>query len=397
MFSPLRFAAILGLSLQDSQAMQVNDPRQAEIGASDDYFPEFEINLDLEPKDRFKEVAATMREQILETSAVILEEIPSELKTLFDLTYWIWGIVNHERYSEIQGIVEAVDSRNLDIQTAVLINSLYELGAWCTSIVAKQADNSIIHQRNLDFDATNFMRSITHRAKFFRGGEHLFSAVMFAGNVGIYTGMKPGQFSISQNTRAPKTNKLGLLENLSLLFSGVRENSWIVRDVLTDCPDFTCAHKHLSTDATISYGYFILAGVYGDEGVVISRDRFGTAHEDWLNAENGTWYLVQTNNDHWDTGCFNRCAAARDHMNEIGQHGISNVTLKQRVLNIFPNLNRDTIYNTQFQAGIGYMNTTPQFYNGSSLEQEVFDPSLPDDSPTIRLKDLFEGFKVQAI
>lgn len=78
-----------------------------------------------------------------------------------------------------------------------MINSLYELGAWCTSVIAKQTDGTIIHSRNLDYNDAPFMRNLTFRAKFVAGDEFLFSAVMFAGNLGVYTGMKPGGFSIS--------------------------------------------------------------------------------------------------------------------------------------------------------------------------------------------------------
>jgi len=52
---------------------------------------------------------------------------------------------------------------------------------------------------------------------------------MFAGTVGVYTGIKPGAFSISQNTRAPQTKVRGLAENLAMIFTGYTENSWLIR------------------------------------------------------------------------------------------------------------------------------------------------------------------------
>ena len=56
-------------------------------------------------------------------------------------------------------------------------------------------------QEILDFYYTDYMRSITYRAKFVRDGKHIYDAVMFAGNVGVYTAMKPGKFAISENQR----------------------------------------------------------------------------------------------------------------------------------------------------------------------------------------------------
>jgi hypothetical protein len=49
------------------------------------------------------------------------------------LTYWIWWWTNHEQYEEIRGIVEEIPE--LKLYQAILINSLYELESWCTSIV----------------------------------------------------------------------------------------------------------------------------------------------------------------------------------------------------------------------------------------------------------------------
>jgi hypothetical protein len=45
------------------------------------------------------------------------------------------------------------------------------------------------------------MRNITYIANFYKGGKHVFDAVMFAGDIGVYTGFKPGAFSLSENDR----------------------------------------------------------------------------------------------------------------------------------------------------------------------------------------------------
>ena len=85
----------------------------------------------------------------------------------------------------------------------VMLNALYELEAWCTSIVAQTPSGEIIHSRNLDFDFADYMRAITFRARFERDGKYLYDADMFAGCQGVYTGMKAGAFSISENERFP--------------------------------------------------------------------------------------------------------------------------------------------------------------------------------------------------
>jgi hypothetical protein len=78
-----------------------------------------------------------------------------------------------------------------------------------------------------------------------------------------------------------------------------------------------------------SLGYIILAGTEPDQGAVIARNRFGAAHVDTLNNSTGKWFLVQTNNDHWeDHGCYNRCAAATAKLNQIGQDAINDENLR---------------------------------------------------------------------
>jgi hypothetical protein len=96
-------------------------------------------------------------------------------------------------------MVEALNEPNITIAKTVLVNSLYELESWCTSIIARQADGTIIHSRNLDFDNADSMRKITYRAKFVHGDKPAFESIMFGGVSGVYTGIKPGAYSISEN------------------------------------------------------------------------------------------------------------------------------------------------------------------------------------------------------
>ena len=58
-------------------------------------------------------------------------------------------------------------------------------------------NGTIIHARNLDFPDSNIFRSITYKAKFVKNGKEVFEAAMFAGNIGVYTAIKKGAYSIS--------------------------------------------------------------------------------------------------------------------------------------------------------------------------------------------------------
>jgi hypothetical protein len=164
------------------------------------------------------------------------------------------------------------------------------------------------------------MRAMTYRARFTHSGIYSFDAIMFAGTVGVYTGMKAEAFSISQNTREFNKDPIYLVENLVMILSGYTEQSWLLRDTLNTCHDWDCAHQKLRDTPVDSLGYFILAGTKQGEGVVIARNNFGAAHESFLNSSAGTWFLVQTNNDHWvePNGCHSRCLAATQHLQALG-------------------------------------------------------------------------------
>jgi len=85
-----------------------------------------------------------------------------------------------------------------------------------------------------------------------------------------------------------------------------------------------------------------MAGLNGNEGAVISRDRWGTAHIDQLSDER--WYIAQTNDDHWTGVCVDRCISANANMQKVGQKEMSLERLKFDVLFQEPNYNELTLY-----------------------------------------------------
>jgi hypothetical protein len=153
----------------------------------------------------------------------------------------------------------------------------------------------------LDFSFPDEMRNVTYIANYYKGGEHIFDAVMFAGDIGVYTGVKKGAFSVSENDRQANVTIGGVIENLELIFKGYSEISWITRDALTNCDTFECALSYFVSTPIIAPGYLTIAGVKNYEGAIISRDKFGAAHIEMLS--NKSWAIVQTNDDHFDGTC----------------------------------------------------------------------------------------------
>jgi hypothetical protein len=64
------------------------------------------------------------------------------------------------------------------------------------------------------------MRNITYTASFYKNNSKLYDAVLFAGNVGIYTGLKAEKFSISENQRFPNYDIKGMIKNIYMVFTG---------------------------------------------------------------------------------------------------------------------------------------------------------------------------------
>ena len=225
----------------------------------------------------------------------------------------------------------------------ILINYIYEITTFCTSIISKSPDESfIIHERNLDFHFPNASRQIVFNANFYKNNERVYEAAMFAGSIGVYTGMRPNAFSTTENRRTLGQGYEGFLINLGMILTGYNPISWLIRETLETCVDFDCALDKYTNGAIIAPGYIILAGLQGNEGAVISRDRDQPAHIDYLNETR--WYILQTNQDHWTGDCKTRCQAGNENMQAIGKDNITANTILDEVLRQTPNLNNETIF-----------------------------------------------------
>ena len=131
------------------------------------------------------------------------------------------------------------------------------------------------------------MRTITFRAVFIKDGKYVYDAVMFGGTVGIYTGIKKGVFSVSENQREPGKHRIGLLDNLYMQAVGYKEISWIIRDTLMTCDSYDCAKNALTSTPINALGYITIAGTKPNEGAIISRNRYDAAHIEYLSNSTG--------------------------------------------------------------------------------------------------------------
>lgn len=287
----------------------------------------YEINLDTRPEERWTKIATKYAMGIKGIISQVESSMPSSVMEVIkgiDL-----DIVNDFPYpygAELLGMAKALNISTMDV---FFINVIYEFSSFatnfkaCTSIVAQTLNGTIYHTRNLDFNYADILRNMTIEVDFIENGKVSYTGTTFAGYIGLLTGQKPHHFSVTLNQRYKGAWWMNLLQALATGTHGCA--SLLIRDVLSNpLMDFKSAVNALSNTPLIASSYIIVAGVNPNEGVVISRGR-PRATDMWWLGSNHTWFLVETNYDHWeDTPIYdNRRQQASNAMREMGQANIT--------------------------------------------------------------------------
>ena len=76
-------------------------------------------------------------------------------------------------------------------------------GPGCTGIIARAADDTVYHARNLDFSPVDIMGNLVYNGVFTRNGKEVFRSQMVAGYTMAITGARFGDdgYAIERNTR----------------------------------------------------------------------------------------------------------------------------------------------------------------------------------------------------
>eukprot|EP00350_Pseudokeronopsis_sp_OXSARD2_P014061 CAMPEP_0170546808 /NCGR_PEP_ID=MMETSP0211-20121228/5142_1 /TAXON_ID=311385 /ORGANISM="Pseudokeronopsis sp., Strain OXSARD2" /LENGTH=218 /DNA_ID=CAMNT_0010851455 /DNA_START=356 /DNA_END=1012 /DNA_ORIENTATION=+ len=209
----------------------------------------------------------------------------------------------------------------------------------------------------MDFSTPDMIRNITYLGRYYKDGEIIFSAVMFGGHLGIFTGFKNQAFSLNINQRSSESTPYKVYENIKLIGEGYNEVAWAIRDVLTQCEDYDCALDYLSSSPIIAPTYYILAGVKNDEGAVITRERFEPAAIEVLSETN--WYVSITNDDQFAGQCQTRCKVVKENMEELGRENLNVESLMNDVMLRNFTLNEISIYSTISGPSEGLFETIP--------------------------------------
>ncbi|XP_052811050.1 N-acylethanolamine-hydrolyzing acid amidase-like [Mya arenaria] len=305
------------------------------------------VNLDLPPTKRWQEVALDHKQIVPDVHKVLLEYVPEELVPYIDLIATDLDAYIDQPYAdEMRGIANVL---NVSLGEILLINVIYDLTAYCTSIVSQDQAGMIWHSRNLDYSFTDMLKNITIQVDYQRGGQTAYSSITYAGYVGILTGQRPNVFTVTVDERDQGIPLWNLI--VALFDSDVVPVSFLVRDALDADKTFENAVSRFAYTPTAADAYFILAGVNKDEGAVVTKGRLA-ADDIWrLNSTNNRWYLVETNYDHWKPPpqADDRRDPAIKAMNAMGRPNISVQNLFN-VMSTPPVLNKGTTYTVVMSA-----------------------------------------------
>ena len=334
--------------------------------------PEYIINLDANPKDRWKKIGAIYKTEMKQAMEHIRKTVPEFVFELVDTFGSELDSLLPQPYSdELRGLAEVTE---IPVGELFLLNLAYDITAHCTGIVAQSSDGKLLHARNQDMPSDpQFLsvlktaRKMTFTAHFQRRGKTVYSGVTFAGTIGLATGQKPNSFTININERRTGsmwTNILTLLRDHP--GSAV---CFLVRDALADRDmDYQGVLDRMTYIPMIASCYVIIGGTRPGEGAVISRDRREAvkplSNGIWkLDKSEGRWYLLQTNNDHWTKppniepaghkelaeDSYKREKAGNTAMANMGQSNLSPQGLID-VLSTGPVFNKHTLYTTVMTA-----------------------------------------------
>mmetsp|Transcript_176796 Transcript_176796/g.430086 ORF Transcript_176796/g.430086 Transcript_176796/m.430086 type:complete len:388 (-) Transcript_176796:68-1231(-) len=288
-----------------------------------------EINLDLPPRQRFKFLAKKYRnwyrglidkriEAIKQFDPAFLDEIVANLN------------LEDEYREEIEGFLEEINDPRCTLRLSLIGQMKYELGFSqdfaCTGIVAAMENGTVVHGRNMDVAKSPFRYGEgMFNAVFKRNGQPLYESPFSVGIFGVGTALRYGGWSIEQNTRSTRARSQEAWneEVLAAAKMGGKAFPFVVRSIIERVPDFDTAVREFANAKFMAPHYWILAGAKPFEGAVVTTGRVGLPTDvRLLKNEPNDWFLIQTNDDHWQPPADPRRNSARTTMTLQGRHRV---------------------------------------------------------------------------
>ncbi|KAK3739863.1 hypothetical protein QZH41_009103, partial [Actinostola sp. cb2023] len=235
----------------------------------------FTVNLDLPPQQRWLAIAKEYKQ----FAPVLEKDLKTMLSPLFyplleKLALFVDDHLPAPYPDEMRGFAKGF---NVSLSDVILFNLMYDLTAFCTSIVAQDKSGNIYHARNLDYRFAVDLRKLTFMVDFQSKGQTVYSGTTFAGMIGLATAQRPKGVTITLDER----EKGFVIQNIiiAILNKKAIPVAFEIRNIVaTDHMDFNQAITSLSKVPMYAAAYFIVGGVKSGEGAVITRDRSDVAN-----------------------------------------------------------------------------------------------------------------------
>jgi hypothetical protein len=328
--------------------------------------PRFVLNLDLPPAQRWPALFhqhPSLKLDVLALVDVVTMLVPAVLHTdLQALGQLVYDNLDPDYQGEIDGIAAAVGTKP---QYIAIAQTAYDLTD-CTSIVANTASD-VMHFRNLDFGAglgfTDTLRDLLVHVVVQRNGSTVMHVQTYAGYLGVLTGMVPGKFSVTINTRYesgvfPFGAWYKILQQMLAHPSAVMP-AHLVRETLLSQPSYAAAGSALANTPILGRVYYTLGGVNLNEGRLIARSQNAVAHDVSIgHMPRADWFVLQTNYDWWNkTVPFyddRRDAGINSMLNNVGSaKNVGMLSVITDVLSIKPTFNQLTTVSVAMHVASG--------------------------------------------
>lgn len=338
------FAALIAISYCHQPLPANNASRSVDV---------YTIDLDQPPSERWVALARQFQAQLSEVVKWVKTKIPRLALPVFELIGdYLEKHLPASYAAEIKSIAAATGHTPAEL---FILNTYYDVMTSCTSIVAAHSNGTVFHGRNLDYGIPG-LQNITADILFTKGGKLLYRGTTYVGYVGLLTGLRPGAFSVSIDARHTKNGTVW--DNAAEAFlKGGHSIGLFLRDLLETQASFQDALPIVQSVHLDAPSYIIMGGTNG-QGAIVTRER-SSAVDTWkLDSGLGRWFLVETNDDHWEVPDDIRRDAANGHMNATTPDKVSQQFMSG-VMSAYPNLNSETTYTTimNVDGGVYYSKT----------------------------------------
>ena len=303
------------------------------VATADRVPKKYSIDLATPPVNRWDVICPEYKEEILKLTAEVyallpaslpLKDVEQILKEMDKVESWLPEPFNGEMKS-IQ------KCSGLTFAEVATVNFFYDFAAHaqdniaCTGIITNTQGSGVFHGRNLDFGGgvvlTKLLRNSTVTIDFKQNGSHIMTYTGFVGLVGMWTGQKPGMFTVEGNER----DTSDINDNLKQISMHKLPPSMALRQAIFSANSYTEVVQQLTNVNISAPVYYIVGGTKVNEGVVITRN-FTTALTDvWTIPQSYQWFIVQTNYDHWTQ------PPANDDRRKTAVDGMHNITSASKV------------------------------------------------------------------